>query len=152
MKKLIKLLISVYVPCVMLSWLGNIVMRFSSHSLPLTNEFTFADLKLFYSYTAPVFFVTSLLLQYIVMVPLWDKLLTPGKAYCQTVFLIAFDLVLIIALSLSYIIWDNSAGFMALIRSVFTLLVVQAIYWFFNLGTLYLADRLYYKKRELSLM
>jgi hypothetical protein len=136
----------------MLSWLGNVVMRFSSHSLPLTNEFTFADLKLFYSYTLPFFFVTSLLLQYIVVVPLWDKLIIAGKAYREMIFLIAFDVILIIALSLSYTIWDATAGFMALIRSVCTMLVVQAIYWFFNLGTLYLADRLYYKKRELSLM
>lgn len=152
MKKPIKLLLSVYVPCVMLSWLGNVVMRFSSHTLPLTNEFTFADLKLFYSYTLPFFFVTSILLQYIAVVPLWDKLIIYSKAYRQTVFLIAFDVVLIIALSLSYIIWDASAGFLALIRSVFTLLVVQAAYWIFNMGTLYLVDRLHYKKRELSLM
>lgn len=91
----------------------------------------------------PLLFVTALLTQLLIVLPLWKKV-TTAKRFLG-VFGIICLLTTLLALSVSYLIWDNATGVRHLVLSVLFMDGVQLIYWVIDFGVLFLIHRKRFK-------
>ena len=89
---------------------------------------------------APLLFLTALLTQLLIIIPLWRRILK--KAHKLTnilIFVCATTTVL--SAAVSYVIWDKATGTGHLISIFLFMAGVQVFYWLMNFGVLYLMDR-----------
>ena len=91
----------------------------------------------------PLLFVTALLTQLLIVLPLWRKV-TTAKRFLG-VFGFVCLLTTLLALAVSYLIWDNATGVRHLVRSVLFMDGVQLIYWVIDFGVLFLIHRKRFK-------
>jgi len=94
----------------------------------------------YYRYFLPLLFVVGLLTQFVIIVPLWDSIILKSSQAKITSFLILCLVCLLLAVAISYPIWDKQLGRWRLIRLSLFMTGVQVIYWVINLLILWLLE------------
>ncbi|MDB4920495.1 hypothetical protein [Mucilaginibacter sp.] len=99
----------------------------------------------YYKVFAPGQILIAVLTQWLIIMPIWDKILAKPKA--ATLIFISIALVcLIFAFGIAYAIWDKTTGVTHLADICLFMTGVQLFYWIFNFLTLYLLDWKTFKK------
>jgi hypothetical protein len=81
----------------------------------------------------------AVITQFLIVMPLWDKILAKPKA-AITIFSVMFLVCLLFAFVLAYIIWDPITKTSHLLDIGFFMTGVQMFYWIINFLLLYLLD------------
>ncbi|MCC8423403.1 hypothetical protein [Mucilaginibacter sp. UR6-11] len=102
-------------------------------------EDTVYGLIAYYKIFAPVQIIIALLTQFLIVMPLWRKILAKPRS-AIVIFTIMFFVCLILAFGLGYVIWDAATPVSRLIAIGFFMTGVQLFYWIFNFLILYLLD------------
>lgn len=93
----------------------------------------------YYKIFAPFQFLIALLTQYLVILPLWDRILAKHKAVAGIFTGIALVCV-VLALAISYMIWDPQTGIRHLIHITVFMAGVQVFYWLINFLVMFIMD------------
>jgi hypothetical protein len=89
----------------------------------------------------------ALLTQWLIVIPLWNKILAKPKA-AITVLVGIFFICLVFAFGIAYIIWDTATRVKHLLDIGFFMTGVQLFYWVINFMLLYLLDWKAFKKAD----
>jgi len=102
----------------------------------------------YYKIFAPFQFIVALLTQYLIILPLWDKILIRHRAAIGI--FIGITLVCLIAAGgIAYIIWDKTTGVSHLINIALFMAGVQLFYWLINFLVMLLLDwNTFYKRAK----
>lgn len=93
----------------------------------------------YYKIFAPFQFLIALLTQYLFILPLWDRVLATHKAAVGVFTGIAL-ICLVLAIAISYIIWDPQTGIKHLIHITLFMVGVQVFYWLINFLVMFIMD------------
>jgi hypothetical protein len=115
------------------------ISRLSLDGLSAIGDGTVGGLIAYYKIFTPVLFVIALLTQYLMIMPLWDKILRARKAVFGIFIGIAL-VCLIPGIGLSYVIWDKASGIAHLVAIAEFMTKVQFFYWGINFAVLFLLD------------
>jgi len=151
-----KTLLKVILPPLVAFAVFLVVVKFNmaTHTLELgtISDGNIYSLMAYFKLFAALPLVVALLTQYLIIVPLWNKLLQKSVG----AFLIAFFAIVLIciifATGVSYIIWDQSQGIKPFTRFIFYFTVIQINYWAIIFFILYLLDlKVIYKSKKTEL-
>lgn len=95
----------------------------------------------YYRYFLPLLFTVAVLTQFLIVVPVWDRVFlksTTGKLISLSI--LCF-ICLLFAIGISYAIWDKQSGGWHLIKVCLFMTAVQLVYWAVNLYVLYLLTK-----------
>lgn len=121
-------------------------LRHSFEGLSDIGDGSAAGLITYYKIFAPFQFVIALLTQYLIILPLWDKILVRHKAAIG-IFTGILLVCLIAAGGLAYIIWDRAIGVEHLFHIGLFMTGVQLFYWLINFLVMLLLDwNTFYKR------
>jgi hypothetical protein len=148
LKLAIQAALSTFIPFVLLAKIENTYIPYRLNYIAAQNEFTLYDIKILFSHTMPLFYVTAFALQGLLIIPAWNRILA-NKNNALIVFTDVLSVILCFSFGLSYIIWDKINGLSGLIRSVWVLGSILLIYWALNFATLYLLQKFYYRRHVL---
>jgi hypothetical protein len=127
--KLLKILLPSFVPFVVFSYIAKHYADMDGG----TGTTVIDSLVYYYRYVWPLLFVVALIMQYLIIVPLWHKALD-GDLTRKLILLATLIIVCTgIASGISYIIWDEPIGTGWLQNSIVTITVLQLAFWFINL-------------------
>ncbi|QKJ30864.1 hypothetical protein HQ865_14275 [Mucilaginibacter mali] len=98
-----------------------------------------AGLIAYYKIFAPFQFVIAVLTQYLIILPLWDKILCRGKA-AISIFISMAVVCVVLAFGIAYMIWDRAVGTEHLIHITLFMTGVQLFYWAINFLVMFLFD------------
>jgi hypothetical protein len=127
--KLLKVLLPSFVPFVVFSY----AVKNYAHLDSSNGATVLESLIYYYRYIWPLLYVAAILMQYLVIVPLWHKALE-GTRVRKLLLLVTLILVCTgIATGISYAIWDEAAGAAWLQNAIFTITVLELAFWFINL-------------------
>lgn len=98
-----------------------------------------AGLINYYKIFAPFQFIVALLTQYLIILPLWDKILIRHRA-AISIFIGITLVCLLAAGGIAYIIWDRAIGVRHLIHIALFMAGVQLFYWLINFLVMLLLD------------
>lgn len=115
---------------------------------PLT-EVSVTSLMFYFQYFAPLVFVILCLTQYLVVLPLWERVTDAGR-FRQMILVLA-SASLLLSGCIAWFVWDGAVGVWSLMRSLATMLLLQYVYWLLNLFVLYLIDSVYNLKLRVQL-
>lgn len=93
----------------------------------------------YYKIFAPFQFIIAILTQYLIILPLWDRILLKHKS-AFGIFIGILLICVILAIGISYTIWDRSIGVKHLTHIALFMTGVQLLYWAINFLTLALMD------------
>lgn len=93
----------------------------------------------YYKIFAPFQFVIAVLTQYLIILPLWDKILRRGIA-AISIFIVMALICLLLAFGIAYMIWDRAVGTEHLIHITLFMTGVQLLYWAINFLVMFLFD------------
>jgi predicted permease len=93
----------------------------------------------YYKIFAPLQFIIAVLTQYLIIMPLWDRILRKHKS-AFTVFTCVILVCAIAAAGLSYVIWDRTMGAEHLKHITLFMTGVQVLYWAINFLMLAILD------------
>jgi hypothetical protein len=116
---------------------------YSSNFTPVrmvTGEATIISFVKFYRVALPLLFADVILIQLLMILPVWDGIHI-GSWVLKTI--AAVDLLficLLIALGISYAIWDPPTGAARFDKIFVFITSVQVVYWAINLFILYLLE------------
>ncbi|MGZ3757783.1 MAG: hypothetical protein ACXVAY_20210 [Mucilaginibacter sp.] len=145
---MMQIAISTFIPFVLLAKFENTYIPYRLNYIAAQNEFTLYDIKILFSHTMPLFYVTAFTLQLLLIIPAWNWILA-NKSNAFMVFTDILSLILCFSFGASFIIWDSINGVASLASSVWVLVSIQVIYWALNFATLYLLEKFYYRQRVL---
>jgi len=108
--------------------------------LPDIGNETLYGLMDYFKLFTPLLFVTAVLTQLLIIIPLWRKILSRAHRLMN---ILIFVCVITTVLSgmLSYLIWDKATGVSHLFVIFLFMAAVQAFYWLIDFGVLYWLDR-----------
>lgn len=89
----------------------------------------------YYKIFAPFQFMIAVLTQYLIIMPLWDKILLNHRS-AFGIFVGIILVCLVIATGISYVIWDKATGTQHWISITLFMTGVQLLYWSVNFLTL----------------
>ena len=101
---------------------------------------TLYGLMSYFKIFTPLLFLTALLTQLLIVIPLWRHILNNHKRLFATITGVCV-FVIVLSAAISYIIWDNATGTSHLITIFLFMAGVQVFYWLINFEVLYLLDR-----------
>jgi hypothetical protein len=140
--KLLKVLLPSFIPFAVFSYIAKHYAYMDGG----TGTTVIDSLVYYYRHVWPLLFVVALIMQYLIIVPLWHKALE-GNLTRKLILLGTLILVCIgIASGISYAIWDEPTGTGWLENSIFTITVLQLAFWFINLLVLTIISALQSKK------
>jgi hypothetical protein len=103
------------------------------------NETLFGLMDYFKIFT-PLLFLTALLTQLLIVMPLWRGILNkPHRLWATIIGVCLFTIAL--SAGVSYVIWDNATGTHHLFIIFLFISGVQVFYWLINFGVLFLIDK-----------
>ena len=149
LRKILRIVISIFIPFVLLAKIENTYILYRENLILPGGEVTIYDIKLLFSLTMPVLFAAACVIQYVLIVPVWDKLMAK-KASLLIVLSAIMGLIALISFGLSYLAWERPGGTYILFKSIAVLALTQLLYWILNFLTLFLLDKVYYTKHKLS--
>jgi len=139
MKKLLKILIP---PFIALS-VYFIAVRYSPFYFELKpNKMGDGNLESFmsyYRYVLPLIFLTAILTQVLIFIPIWDKVIERSFRAKLIAFLSVCLVCLVLSAAVAYAMWDNYSR-KHLINLCIFMTGVQVIYWLMNIFVMYLID------------
>ena len=103
-------------------------------------EISLTSLMYYFRYTSPYLYIILFLTQYVFMLPIWDKQNARLFRAVFVTFLLVLSASLLLAVGVSYTIWDTTLGTASLYRSTGALFGVQGIYWLINISLLFIID------------
>jgi hypothetical protein len=122
-----------------------VAIRYSSAYFTLRidemGEGTITAFMAYYRYFLPLLFTVAVLTQFLIVVPIWDRVFlksTTGKLISLSI--LCF-ICLLFASGISYAIWDKQSGSWHLIKVCLFMTAVQLVYWAVNLYVLYLLTK-----------
>jgi hypothetical protein len=136
MKKLLKVLAPPFIGF-SLYFIG---VRYSPYYFNLTvgdiGTGTLAGFMAYYKLALPLLFTVAVLTQLLIVIPVWNLVLTKSKAGIVWALLLLVLICLLFAGGISYAIWDNTTGIHRLEMTFLLMTAVQLGYWAINLITL----------------
>jgi hypothetical protein len=108
--------------------------------LPDIGNETLYGLMDYFKIFSPLLFLTALLTQLLIIMPLWRKILS-GAHRMMHILIFVCVTTTILSAGISYLIWDSATGKGHLISIFLFMSAVQAFYWLINFGVLYLIDK-----------
>ncbi|WDF54129.1 hypothetical protein [Mucilaginibacter sp. KACC 22063] len=145
--RLASVLITVFIPFVIMAWLGKQLFPYQINSALNPNEFTFTDLRIYFSHTMPLLYTAAVLMHILFVGKLFHKLDYTCYKQLATKFLYS---ILICSVGLSVLIWQPDAGLVILLRSVGCISVVQVVYWLLTFGAIKFIENLKSAKLKLT--
>ncbi len=100
-------------------------------------EGTIESFMAYFKYFMPLLFVVAVLTQYLIVVPVWDKVFLKsnlGKFISSDILCLT---CLLFAAFISYCIWDRQSGRWHVIKVCVFMTGVQLVYWTVDLFVLY---------------
>jgi len=121
-----------------------IAVRYSSQYYTLQfdemGEGTLRSFMAYYRYFGPLLFITGLVTQMLIIVPLWYRIKTKSSLIKLTSFAILCLICLLFAIGISYIIWEKQSGWHHLIKLCIFMTGIQVLYWMMNILTMALLN------------
>ncbi|MDB5122292.1 MAG: hypothetical protein JWP94_421 [Mucilaginibacter sp.] len=108
--------------------------------LPDIGNETLYGLMDYFKIFTPLLFLTALLTQLLIIIPLWRKILSRSHRLMNILIFVCIVTTLLSA-GISYLIWDSATGTGHLLSIFLFMAGVQAFYWLINFGVLYLIDK-----------
>ncbi|MGY3211114.1 hypothetical protein [Mucilaginibacter sp. HD30] len=139
MKTVLKLLLPTLIPYLIFARYTALDEAHKDIAGQLT-EISLASLMYYFRYASPYLYVILFLTQYVVVLPIWDRLNARlfRAAFITLLWVVSASLVL--AVGVSYAIWDKALGTDSLYRSIGALFGVQGMYWLINVALLFIID------------
>jgi hypothetical protein len=94
----------------------------------------------FYRFLLPLLFTVAVLTQYLIVVPIWNKVNANAGAARTWAWLLLFAICFLFAAGMSYAIWDKAQGIHHLLKLFTFMFGIQFIYWMINLFILSLLE------------
>jgi len=118
-----------------------LAIRFSSVYFALRidklGEGTIESFMAYFKYFLPLLFAVAVLTQFLIVVPVWDKVfLKSGRGRLISSLILCF-ICLLFAAGISYCIWDRQSGRYHVVKVCAFMTAVQLVYWTVNLFVLY---------------
>lgn len=93
----------------------------------------------YYKVFAPFQFIIALLTQYLIALPFWDRIVAHPRSAIGVFIGIAL-ICFVLAIGLSYMIWDPQTGTRHLLHITLFMTGVQLFYWVINFAIMFLLD------------
>jgi hypothetical protein len=100
-------------------------------------EGTVESFMAYFKYFMPLLFVVAVLTQYLIVVPVWDRIFLKSNTGKFISSVILCLICLLFAAFISYCIWDRQSGREHVIKVCIFMTGVQLVYWTVNLFVLY---------------
>jgi hypothetical protein len=143
MIKLLKILLPSFIPLLVFSFIAKHYTQVDGSSGAVMDNMIF-----YYHHMMPVWFVIAVLIQYLIVIPLWNKALA-GNITRKFVLIVVLVLVCVaIATGIGYTIWDSSTGTNWLFNAILIITGIQLAYWLVNLLILTLLSAFQNKKPQ----
>jgi hypothetical protein len=147
MKTLLKLLLPTFIPYMIFARYTALDEAHKHITTQLT-EISLTSLMYYFRYTCPYLYVILFLTQYVVVLPIWDKLNARLFRAAFITLLWVLSASLLLAVGVSYAIWDTTLGNDSLYRSIGALFGVQGMYWLINILLLFIIDLIAQKTKK----
>jgi len=147
MKALLKLLLPTLIPYVIFARYTALGEAHKDIAGQLT-EISLNSLMYYFRYTSPYLYIILFLTQYVVVIPIWDKLNSRLLRAAFVTLLWVLSASLLLAVGVSYAIWDKALGTDSLYRSIGALFGVQGMYWLINIALLFIIDLIAQKNKK----
>ncbi|MES2278814.1 MAG: hypothetical protein V4592_22475 [Bacteroidota bacterium] len=136
--------LKVIIPPLIAFWLFAVIIKYnplhhSFEGLSDIGDGSASGLITYYKIFAPFQFIIAVLTQYLIILPLWDKILARHKAAIG-IFIGMLLVCVIAAGGIAYMIWDRAIGTEHLIHIGLFMTGVQLFYWVINFLVLFLFD------------
>ena len=147
MKTLLKLFLPTLIPYLVFARYTALAEAHKFIADQLT-EISLASLMYFFRYTCPYLYIILFLTQYVIVLPIWDGM--SNRLLKASLFTLLWVLLasLLLAIGISYAIWDKTLGTQSLYRSIKILFGVQSIYWLVNLLILFVIEFIILKTKK----
>ena len=100
-------------------------------------EGTIQSFMAYFRYFLPLLFTVAVLTQFLIVVPVWDRVFLRSNAgKIISSFILCF-ICLLFAAGISYCIWDRQSSVYHVIKVCAFMTAVQLVYWTVNLFVLY---------------
>jgi len=103
-------------------------------------EGTVESFMAYFKYFMPLLFVVAVLTQYLIVVPVWDRLFLQSNRGKIISIIVLCLICLLFAAFISYCIWDRQSSRWHVVKVCAFMTSVQLIYWTVNLVVLYFLD------------
>lgn len=148
-----KRLVKVILPPIIAFWAFAVFIKYTPlfHYVNTTHigEDSVYGLISYYKIFAPFQILIALLTQWLIVMPIWDKVLAKPKAGA-IIFISIVVVCLILAFGIAYVIWDTPTGTRKLMDNWLFMTAVQLFYWIINFLLLYLIDWKAFKRVAVS--
>ncbi|GAA4085712.1 hypothetical protein [Mucilaginibacter panaciglaebae] len=138
-----KYLVKIILPPLVAFWLFAGFIKFTTffHYVDIKHigEDSVYGLIAYYKIFAPGQILIAVLTQFLIVMPLWNKVLAKPKSAIN-LFGVMFLVCLVLAFGLAYIIWDPLTKVNHLLEIGFFMMGVQLFYWIINFLLLCLLD------------
>ena len=122
-----------------------IAIRYSSVYFTLRidemGEGTITAFMAYYRYFMPLLFTVAVLTQFLIVVPVWDRIFLKSATGKFISSMILCLICVLFAAGISYTIWDKQSGVDHVIKVGLFMTTVQLVYWAVNLFVLYLLTK-----------
>jgi len=115
-------------------------MAYHSLALGTISDGNIYSLMAYFKLFAALPFIVAILTQYLIIVPLWDRLLLRSYKSFLLTFVITVLICLVFATGVSYIIWSQQQGIRPFIQFIVYFTLIQLSYWAIIFLILYLLD------------
>jgi hypothetical protein len=148
-----KRLVQVILPPLIAFWAFAVFIKFTPffhhvNGAAEIGEDSVYGLISYYKIFAPFQILIAVLTQFLVVMPLWDKIVAK-KSVTGTLLGIIF-VCLILAFGIAYTIWDKTTGTSHLIDICFFMTGVQLFYWIINFLVLWAIDWKAFRKINIT--
>lgn len=111
-------------------------------------EISLNSLMFYFRYASPYLYIILFLTQYVIVLPIWNKLNSRLWRAAFITLLWVLSASLLLSAGVSYAIWDTTLGNDSLYRSIGALFGVQGMYWLINIALLFIIDLIIQKRAD----
>jgi uncharacterized BrkB/YihY/UPF0761 family membrane protein len=147
MKTLLKLILPTFIPYMIFARY-TALDEAHKHITDQLTEVSLTSLMYYFRYTSPYLYIILFLTQYVVVLPIWDKLNSRLFRAAFITLLWVLSASLLMAVGVSYVVWDKTLGTDSLYRSIGALFGVQGMYWLINIALLFIIDLIAQKNKK----
>jgi hypothetical protein len=94
----------------------------------------------FYRYLLPLLFAVAVLTQLLIVVPVWNKVMSRPRNRRIRAFIILVFVCVLFASGMGYAMWNPQDGTAHLATLIGFMSTVQILYWIMNFSVLYILD------------
>jgi hypothetical protein len=146
MKTLLKLLLPTLIPYMIFA--RYTALDDSHRQIAELTEISLTSLMYYFWRLGIIIYPILFLTQYVVVLPIWDRLNARLLRAAFITLLWVLSASLLMAVGVSYAIWDKTLGTDSLYRSIGALFGVQGMYWLINIALLFVIDLIAQKNKK----